>query len=127
MKAAGGDASAPADAHPDAQPPNAQAGPKFYASPGPEQRQQIESLSGSGTSSAAPPDAPAAPKFVSPNLRKQIEALSGGVKSASSKCEAIRLKAVKCLREATAKEEWSDICRPHIDEYVTRCKRTETK
>jgi hypothetical protein len=78
----------------------------------------------------APPDTPPEPKphlSFGANLKQWMESLAPTGKTLSEQCKAIRAEAIKCLREAEAKEEWSYACKPHVDKYVKRCKQRRPK
>ena len=78
----------------------------------------------------APPGTPPDPKsYLSfgANLKQWIESLLPTGKTLSEQCKAIQAEAIKCLREAQAKEEWTYVCKPHVDKYVKRCKQHRPK
>jgi hypothetical protein len=86
---------------------------------------------------ASPSAAPGAPKLsFGANLKQWIESLAPNGKRLSGtpagkmifeQCEAIRAQAIKCLREAEAKEQWSNVCKPHVDRYVKHCKHSRRR
>jgi len=75
---------------------------------------------------APPPGIPCGPKSslsFGANLKDRLKPVVRTGKSSAERCKAIQAKAVKCLREAEARAEWSTVCKPQVDEYVTRCKK----
>jgi hypothetical protein len=75
---------------------------------------------------APPPETPRGPKFslsFGASLKDHLKPAKRTGKSHAQLCKAIQAKAVKCLREAEAKAQWSTVCKPQVDEYVTRCKK----
>ena len=104
-------------------PPGTPPDPKSYLSLGANLNQWIDSVLPTGKTLSDAPEGkvlPDAPKGKAPS-----DAPRG--KTLSEQCKAIQAEAIKCLRAAEAKEQWSNVCKPHVDKYVKRCKQRGPK